>query len=107
EVRADHPQPRSHQAPSPLVTDQGAVRGHGDVDPEVRTMADVFLEPLVQQGLAITVQRDDAHIEARAEVGTDALEILEGHDPAPIDEVMLLIALRAVDAPEIARIDGF
>src|SRR6266542_3100443 len=69
-------------------------------------MADVLLEPLVQERLAITVQRDDAHIETRSEVRDDALEIFEGHDPSPIDEVMLLIALRTVDAPKIARIDG-
>src|SRR5262249_31789168 len=28
------------------------------------------------------------------------------HDPSPIDEVMRLIALRAVDAAEVARVDG-
>jgi len=70
-------------------------------------MADVFLEPLIQEGLAVTMQRDDAYVEARTEIGDNALEIFEGHDPSPIDEVMLLIALRAVDAPEIARINGF
>src|SRR5215468_3201912 len=69
-------------------------------------MAHIGLEALVQQGLAIAVERDDAHVEARPEVGDDAFEVLEGHDPAPVDEVMLLIALRAVDAAEIARVDG-
>src|SRR5262249_20304346 len=70
-------------------------------------MADIRLEALVQQGLAIAVQGDDAHVEARPEIGNDAREVLEGHDPSPIDEVMLLIALGAVDAAKVARVDGF
>src|SRR5262245_65979459 len=69
-------------------------------------MAHIGLEALVQQGLAVAVKGDDANVEARPEVGDDALEVLEGHDPSPIDEVVLLIALRAVDTAEIARVDG-
>jgi hypothetical protein len=38
-------------------------------------MADVLLQPLVQEGLTIAMQRDDAHIEAGAEVGDGALEL--------------------------------
>jgi len=59
-----------------------------------------------QQGLAIAMKRHDAHVEARPEIGDDALEVLEGHDPSPIDEVMRLIALRAVNAPKVARVGG-
>src|SRR5215472_14619575 len=40
------------------------------------------------------------------EVGDDALEVLEGHDPTTVDEVVLLIALRIIDAAEVARVDG-
>src|SRR5262249_3440359 len=69
-------------------------------------VTDVRLQALVEQGLAIAMKRHDAYIEARAKIGNDALEVLEGHDPSPIDEVMLLIALRAIDAPEVARVDG-
>jgi hypothetical protein len=53
------------------------------------------------------MQRDDPHLEAGAEVGDDALEVLEGHDSSAIDEMMLLVTLRAIDTAKVARIDGF
>src|ERR1700687_3350132 len=68
-------------------------------------MCDVRLEALVQQRLAVAMQRDDAHIEARAEVGDDPLEILERHDASPVDEMILLVTLGAIDAPEVTRVD--
>jgi hypothetical protein len=70
-------------------------------------MADVRLEMLVQQRLPVAMQRDDPHVKAGSEVRNDALEILERHDASPVDEMILLVALRAIDAPEVARIDGF
>jgi hypothetical protein len=70
-------------------------------------MADVLLEPLVQEVFAITVQRDDVDIETRPEVRDDPREIFERRDSPPIDEVMLLIALGTVDASKITRVDGF
>jgi len=70
-------------------------------------MADICLEPFVQERLAIAMQRDNAHVETRPEICDDALEILEGHNPSPVDEVMLLVALGAVDAAKVAGVDGF
>jgi hypothetical protein len=34
------------------------------------------------------------------------LEILERHDASPVYEMILLVALRAVDAPKVTRVDG-
>jgi hypothetical protein len=44
----------------------------------------MYASRLVQQCLAVAMQRDDAHIEARPEVSDDVLEILERHDPRPL-----------------------
>src|SRR6185503_3529939 len=106
ELGTDHSQTGRDQSLGTILREKGTVGRYGHVDSQLGQMLDVRLEALVQQRLAVAVQRDDSHIEAGAEIGDDALEVLERHDPAPVDEMMLLVALRAVDAAEVARIDG-
>src|ERR1039458_4890616 len=69
-------------------------------------MADIVFQVLVQQRLTVPMQRDDAEVECRPQVGDDALEIIEGHDPPSVDKMVILIALRAIDAAKITGIDG-
>ena len=69
-----------------------------DVDPEVSQVAEIGLKAFVQQRLAIAIETDDAHVEARPKIGNDALEVIERPCPSTVDKVMLLIALRAIDA---------
>ena len=61
-------------------------------------MADIHLAALVHSRLAIPMQGNDVHIESQAEIGDDAVEILERND--------LLIALAAAEASEVAGVDG-
>src|ERR1700737_1012313 len=106
EVGTHHAQAGGEQAVGTRFRKEGAVGRHGHVDAELRQVRDVRLEALVQQWLAVAMQRDDAHIEARAEVGDDELEVLKRHDASPVDEMIVLVALWAVDAPEVTRVDG-
>src|SRR6266852_2790637 len=69
-------------------------------------MLDVGLEPLVEHRLPVAMQGDDLHVEGRPKIRNDALEVLEGHDPASIDEVVLLVALRAIYATKVTGVDG-
>ena len=107
EVRTYHAQAGVNQALGALFTDQGAIGRNGDIDPKISQVADVRFKAFVQEGLTIAMQGDNAHVETRPEVGDDTLEILERHNPSPIDEVVLLIALWTVDAAKVAGVDGF
>jgi hypothetical protein len=69
-------------------------------------MLDVHLEALVQKGLAVAMEGDDTHVEARAEVGDDVLESFERHHAPTVDEMVVLVALGTVDAPEVTGVDG-
>jgi hypothetical protein len=66
---------------------------------------DVRLEALVQQWLSVAVEGNDSNVETGPQLCNDLLEILEGHDPAAIYEVIVLVTLRTIYAPKVTGVD--